>query len=469
MPNVPAFMQLFGFSNGKTRALVFLAAVFLLVVIFRFLHSRHKKRTSQPVSTVGEAHRVFEVFQAGNIVITSYLLLVAVGSFAFGVQNTLEWGWRWFLYFLPDSIVLLAWALLLQLAYFLCPRRPRYLVGLCLLGLVLGFLLIGETVTWIVLGPALGLALVVRAVLPYRSLLLRSLAATLAAHLAFMAVFAAILGSVTRGPRINRLGLVSFAPGTQRELDYSGFPNKDNYPVCRIETNSLGYRDSEPDGGAREQILIVGDSYVMGDGIPRNDQTLGARLRKKLEEVEPERFGVISAAFPGNGLYGYSRSITALEPRWRPSVVVIGYLGLPDLDPLDAQFLMSFPPESGFLRNLVVNLRFLQDVHEKSVTIGNPLWLQDPPFSRVAGALDAVAANPPPSRRCVLVIDYFPRTDKHPLAFPKDWRVVQLPKPLQYPGHRNQYWYAKDMHPKPDLNLRLAEILADTVRDCAIK
>jgi len=463
------FLQLFGFSSGKTRALLFLSVLFILVVVFRFLYSRHRQRMSMQESATGRAHRVFEVFQAGNLVLMAYLLLLTAGSCVFGVQHTLQWGGRWFWYFLPDSIVLLAWALLLQLAYFLWPGRPKFLVGLCLLGLVTGFLLVREAVNWIILGTIFGLAMVVRAALRYRFLLIRSFTATLVALLGFMVVFSVVLGSLPAGSRVNELGLVSFEPGTEREIDFSGYPNKDNYPVCRFKYNSLGYRDREPDGDVRDRVLIVGDSYVWGDGIPANEQTLGALLRQRLEGVEPGRFGVVSAAYPGNGIYGYSRFITALEQRFRPSVVVIGYLGCADLDPLDAQFLMDSLPKNGFLRNLVVNLRLLQGVHEKSVTIGCPLWLQSPPLSRVVSALDVIVASKPPSRRCIVVIDYFRLEPKHPLAFPKDWRVLQLPESLRCPGHHTQYWYAKDVHPKPALNLRLAEILADTVRDCVGK
>mgnify|MGYP001583598313 FL=1 len=161
--------------------------------------------------------------------------------------------------------------------------------------------------------------------------------ATLAAAAAFQAINE--MSSTT----INSLGLVSDEANSVKRSSPVPAPNKDNYPPCTFRYNSLGYRDDEPptprDG--RRRILILGGSSIWGDGIPTNEETIGRLLAAELDRAALGRYVVMSAAYPGLRLYGFSRIIDTLAPLYRPEVVVIRYQGAADFIPVDPQFVRA--------------------------------------------------------------------------------------------------------------------------------
>lgn len=261
--------------------------------------------------------------------------------------------------------------------------------------------------------------------------------------------FAAAAAAVAAWPpgwidtRENALGLASRCADCVQDHDYSGSEGKDGYPSCRFRNNSLGYRDVEPafpPDPSRRRVLLVGDSYVWGDGIPDNAETLGYLLRADLERLAPGRFTVMSAAHPGLGLYGYLRFIDVLSERYRPDAVVVGYLGANDHDPFDPQLILERLPRGGPIRNLLLNLGVAQHVHAASVENGERIWGSERGRGFIAAAFRGLSANALADGYRLLFLSYFPH--------------APLPEPIDL-------WYAKDFHPKTELNRLLSRALAE--------
>ncbi|MBI5623573.1 MAG: hypothetical protein HY924_07335 [Elusimicrobia bacterium] len=280
----------------------------------------------------------------------------------------------------------------------------------------------------------------------------------------FSLAFAAGLALVPGGSfsRSNELGLIVTAAAHSVEVqDYSGASNKDDYPVCRFEHNSLGFRDDEPSFGPKgrlRRVLVVGDSFVWGDGIPDNSQTIASLLRASLEDASPGGFEVLGAAYPGLGLYGYSRFIETLAPLWSPDVVVVGYLGEADHDPFDAQALLESIPRRGWLRNPVLNTRAAQRLHEASVRSLRTLWRQPENAGRFSALAEDLARKAREGRYRLIFLSYH-----GPWTAPAGSENLVLPESLRYQSRASDLWYGKDAHPKPKLNALLARMLAERI------
>ena len=209
--------------------------------------------------------------------------------------------------------------------------------------------------------------------------------------------------------------------------------------------------------------MIVGDSYVLGDGIPAYSQTITATLQRALDRVSPGGWQVMNAGVEGNGLYGYSRAVSALVPALEPQVVIVGYLGWSDEVVFDAQRLVDVTPGNRLVNRLVANLRVRQYLHEGAVKLA---WRERIPRSTDAyfrSLMDEMARVASAHGASLAILQYLPRT---PAGRVPDGAVhITLPDELAYPGHRNSYWYEKDYHPKPALNEKLAAIIAGRLLD----
>lgn len=362
----------------------------------------------------------------------------------------------------PSSASVLRWSAMMTSAVLLV-TGPQWLHGPA--GWQFGALLLGALVTldvawWIV-------ARRVRAPPARLSLLM---------HLTVMLGLALALGGIPveendehGKAHVNRLGLVAGRPDHVMVVEALANLTKDHYPRCTYATNSLGFRDVEPDASPpdRPRVLLVGDSFVYGDGIPTNEQTLGAYLRPALAVGAVPPLEVVSAAFPGLGLYGYSRYIATLEPVIGPAVVVMGFLGSSEFDPVDAQFLADAIPKSAFLRGIVLHLRVLQSLHRASASEISGPWRKRLYMDQARHMIQVIADSAGADRCCVIVLNYLadPGNDEFAL-FGDGLRIFTPPPELAYPGAANRYWYGKDKHPKPDYNRALAPLLAAEVRRC---
>ncbi len=260
----------------------------------------------------------------------------------------------------------------------------------------------------------------------------------------------------------NHLGLISGKPGSSEIRDFSNHTNKDDYPPCSFSYNSLGYRDIEPPPvrEGRRRVLVVGDSYVWGDGIPSNEETLAYRLREELEARAPGRFDVMSAAFPGLGAYGYSRFVEVLQPRLKADTVVIGFLGDVELDPFGPQLILDSLPRNRLARNLVVNLRAARAIHEASVTHHAAVWNSSVAREWSARITKSFGTRAAERGYRAFIFDYTMGRAGHDFG---GARVLAGPPELAYDGYRTALWYAKDAHPKPALNRIFAGLLAEAL------
>jgi hypothetical protein len=269
----------------------------------------------------------------------------------------------------------------------------------------------------------------------------------------------------------NGLGLIAGPPDAERVAPPDDTVN-DNYPAVRSVTNHLGYRDvafdearwsrgagSAADDGVR-RVLLVGDSYVWGDGIPSNEETLTHLLRCELEARAPGRYLVANAAAVGNGVMGYARAADVFAGRYRVDVVVFGYLGAADFDPLDAQALVDLAPTLPPLVNLVNRLGALQRLHEANVRRADD-WKRPVHAERTRARLAEAARHLGGQGARLALIDYTATDDpQHQPEVPPEVARFVLPRELAYPGHRTDWWYERNMHPKPRLNREIATRLA---------
>jgi len=272
-------------------------------------------------------------------------------------------------------------------------------------------------------------------------------------------------------PAVNRVGLVTSPPGSKSVQDLTGVSFKDNYPPCTFEYNSLGYRDVEPanPGDPRRRILLVGDSFIWGDGIPTNGETLAYQLREELERQAPGRFSVMTAAYPGLGPYGYRRILGALVPVYRPEVILVHYVPGGHLLS-DPQFLIDRLPAPGLARHAVQSLnglRFLNEVISLATSTDQPEWTElaeravDLP--RVLQAMTPEADGGGARVVFFLYSRYVSKRIAPDRLLPASIERAFLPAEWEYPGHPTELWYAKDFHPKPKLNHLVAAHLADLI------
>ena len=111
------------------------------------------------------------------------------------------------------------------------------------------------------------------------------------------------------------------------EMGYTLWPGKDTtyrYPrdapyELRVKANADGFREDrelgERDG--RPRVLVLGDSFVFGDGVREED-----RLTEVLERLEPG-WRVDNAGMTGWGLDLMIRALEHVGPRADPDVVVL--------------------------------------------------------------------------------------------------------------------------------------------------
>ncbi len=273
-------------------------------------------------------------------------------------------------------------------------------------------------------------------------------------------------------PGVNRLGLVGAPPGSEVVESYAADPYKDGYPDCTFRYNSLGYRDLEPSfepSNGRRRVLLIGNSFVWGDGIPTNDQTLGARLRDELERRSPGGFEVMVAAYPALGFYGYERVVATLAPLYRPDVVLVQYAPLHNHTVSDPQFLVDRLPKAPLLADAVRLVDGIRHVNEAFVFFAPALFLVGAgPGARLVG-LDGVLprlarrAAEDGLRAVVFFYDDFGDTPRSRPWFPPPLATLELPKAWRYTGAASELWYGKDYHPRPRLNALVAGLLADEI------
>lgn len=133
---------------------------------------------------------------------------------------------------------------------------------------------------------------------------------------------------------INRAPLTMFGSLSTLSTDVAPYP-----------LNSRGFRgpefELEKAPGVR-RVVVIGDSFVEGDGITDETQTLPRQLQRELERRQPQtRLEVINLGIAGNNLASH---VTAAEEAARllqPDALVVCLTLNNDLSPIDGQVLRS--------------------------------------------------------------------------------------------------------------------------------
>jgi hypothetical protein len=132
--------------------------------------------------------------------------------------------------------------------------------------------------------------------------------------------FRLIVGSPlqTHGQRIaeRREGDIKFTLEANIDREYAG---------ARVVTNSLGIRDFRPPHKSEdaEQILILGDSFTFGYGVPLEESYPGV-LESILNRGGGPRYEVIDAGVPGYDTVEEAEFLKSIIAYYSPKWIVVG-------------------------------------------------------------------------------------------------------------------------------------------------
>lgn len=130
--------------------------------------------------------------------------------------------------------------------------------------------------------------------------------------------------------------LVAGSPGPSRgqaiaqrqegEIEYALIPNMDReFAGARVVTNSLGLRDYRPPHKSEDktQILVLGDSFTFGYGVPLEDSYPNL-LEQHLNKTRPEHYEVINAGVPGYDTVDEAELLNKIILHYSPRWVIVG-------------------------------------------------------------------------------------------------------------------------------------------------
>jgi len=111
--------------------------------------------------------------------------------------------------------------------------------------------------------------------------------------------------------------------------------------AVRPQLNALGYRDGDPARGREPgtlRLLVVGDSFVFGFGVPDAADTFPAALERELAARRPGQppCVVFNGGQPGLDTRHELQVLEQLLPRVEPHVVLLGYY-VNDVEPAEVK------------------------------------------------------------------------------------------------------------------------------------
>ena len=134
--------------------------------------------------------------------------------------------------------------------------------------------------------------------------------------------FRLIVGSPvhTRGQRIaqrRQEGDIKYALEADIDREFAG---------ARVVTNSLGLRDFRPPHKTEdaEQILILGDSFTFGYGVPLEESYPGALESILNEGSDGPRYEVINAGVPGYDTVDEVEFLMSIIKHYSPRWIIVG-------------------------------------------------------------------------------------------------------------------------------------------------
>jgi hypothetical protein len=154
---------------------------------------------------------------------------------------------------------------------------------------------------------------------------LKNLGLTVVVLIVFVAV-AEVVIRLAAGPPLPGGGQ-SIAERREGDIEYALIPNMDReFAGTRVVTNSLGLRDYRPPHKSDDttQILVLGDSFTFGFGVPL-EQSYPYLLEQRLNEMDHEHpYEVINAGVPGYDTVDEAELLGRLMPHYSPKWIVVG-------------------------------------------------------------------------------------------------------------------------------------------------
>lgn len=117
-------------------------------------------------------------------------------------------------------------------------------------------------------------------------------------------------------------------------LDYELVPNMEAqaYGVL-VRTNSYGMRDDEPDPDENKRIVVLGDSFAFGSGVPQ-ERILAYLLEKKLQ-ANGQQYEVLNLAVAGYATQHEAASLRYKGMIWQPEIIIVAYvMNDPEIEPI---------------------------------------------------------------------------------------------------------------------------------------
>jgi lysophospholipase L1-like esterase len=144
--------------------------------------------------------------------------------------------------------------------------------------------------------------------------------------LVIFVVVAEVVIRLATGPAVPR----SSGPIAQRqegEIEYALIPNMDReFAGARVVTNSLGIRDFRPPhkSEGKIQILVLGDSFTFGYGVPLEDSYPNLLEQRLNQAVSGDMYEVINAGVPGYDTVDEAELLDLILDHYSPRWIVVG-------------------------------------------------------------------------------------------------------------------------------------------------
>lgn len=192
-----------------------------------------------------------------------------------------------------------------------------------------------------------------------------------------LALVSALHVPAGQSTRINRYGFYcSFPPSNTAQI--GGIPP--HIPDQTIVTNSLGYRDEEwsieAEPGVR-RVLLTGDSFVFGYGIPTQEGTLDRALQLELNRIDDRSWEVINIAMTPAALWYYIEGLLVVDADARADVMVMSFLGGYDLEPSEIQRVAYGHSEA--MMRMLEEFDVLGDLMRQQARVGSEYGDTPPP------------------------------------------------------------------------------------------
>lgn len=139
-------------------------------------------------------------------------------------------------------------------------------------------------------------------------------------------------------PPPSELGYVGretiYRAATVPGLDYELAPNVETVAQgVRVKTNSYGMRDDEPLAQPARRIVVLGDSFAFGFGVPQ-EETFPILLEQEINKGQ-EVYDVLNLAVAGYAIQDEVKVLQYKGLQWDPEWVIIGYvLNDPETEPV---------------------------------------------------------------------------------------------------------------------------------------